>query len=157
MRLRFVTARDLRETFLFPISSVLTSLSVGFEKSNKVGPASGFKTNFFILYPMEAANKGFTTNCSLVKWFAQSLELFDGTKSFLFTLIVHNLRRLSSLGNSNIPIPWPDLVLQLYATQYTILNIEEMLRSDKFVRCSGSSHINWLGTCDVYLKGRYLC
>lgn len=139
MRLRFVTARDLRQTFLFPISSVLTSLLIGFEKSNKVGSASGFKINFFILYPMEAANKGFTTNCSLVKCFAQSLELFDGTKSFLFTLIVHNLRRLSSLGNSNIPIPWPDLVLQLYATQCTILNIEEKLRSDKFVRCSGSS------------------
>ena len=71
MRLRFVTARDLRQTFLFPISSVLTSLLIGFEKSNKVGSASGFKINFFILYPMEAANKGFTTNCSLVKCFAQ--------------------------------------------------------------------------------------
>ena len=50
------------------------------------------------------------------------VELFDWTKSFLFTLaglIVHNLRRLSSLGNSNIPIPWPDIVLHLYATQYT--------------------------------------
>jgi hypothetical protein len=48
------------------------------------------------------------------------------------------LRRLSSLGNSNIPIPWPDLVLQLYATHCTILNIVEKFRSDKFVRCSGS-------------------
>jgi hypothetical protein len=57
--------------------------------------------------------EGFTTNCSLVKCFAQSLELFDGTESFLFTLIVHSLRRLSSLGNSNIPIPWPDLVFIL--------------------------------------------
>ena len=48
MRLRFVTGRDLRQTFLFPISSVLTSLLIGFEKSNKVGSASGFKINFFI-------------------------------------------------------------------------------------------------------------
>ena len=62
MRLRFVTSSDLRQTFLFPISSVLTSLLVGFEKSNKAGSASGLKTNFFIVYPMEAANKGFTTN-----------------------------------------------------------------------------------------------
>jgi hypothetical protein len=111
-----VTARDLRHTFVFPVSSVLTSLSVGFEKLNKVGSTSGFKTNFFILFPMEAAYKGFTTNCSLVKCFAQSQELFDGTKSFLFTLIDHNLWRLSSLGNSNIIISWPDLVLQLNVT-----------------------------------------
>ena len=44
MRLRFVTGRDLRQTFLFPISSVLTSLLIGFEKSNKVGSASGLKS-----------------------------------------------------------------------------------------------------------------
>jgi hypothetical protein len=59
MCLRFVTARDLRQTFLFPISSVLTSLLIGFEKSNKVGSVSGFKINFFILYPMEEKNSIF--------------------------------------------------------------------------------------------------
>jgi hypothetical protein len=31
----------------------------------KVISASGFTTNFFIVYPMEATNKGFTTNLHL--------------------------------------------------------------------------------------------
>jgi hypothetical protein len=45
---------------------------------------------------LEATNKRFTTNCSFVKCFAQSLEFFDGTKSFLFTLAVDNAKHFTN-------------------------------------------------------------
>jgi hypothetical protein len=85
---------------LFSLQKQITSYRYKIDIENQLifraQSASGFAANFFILYSTEVPNKGFIANCSFVKCFAQSLELFDGTKSFLFTLIVLNLRRLPS-------------------------------------------------------------
>jgi hypothetical protein len=79
-------------------------------------------TNFFILYPMEATNNGFTTNCSFVKCFAQSLlsrairwrsltHLSDSIFSFIFSIVycvAYKCKTISGQGIRMFEFPKDD-------------------------------------------------
>ena len=85
-----------------------------------VGTASGF-SHFWAGIPKASRYcEPFVSNESSVKWFAHKKEVDDGPcQSFLccFTVLIHLLLRLSSLGNLCKLRPIPLLVLQSAATQ----------------------------------------